>query len=734
MFEDDLLDSESFDPIQFINQKFPSEESLDNLDTFLLGLSSQISTIDEELSHAVQSQTSGDQASTEIIEAQLAIDELFLKINDIKSKASQSENMVQEICADIKKLDYAKTHLQSSITVLKRIQMLITAVSQLKYLASEYSYRQAANLLDAVKQLMANFEQYSNIPMIMDIKVQLDTIQYDLKKHVQKAFREIGQLIDTVALTDAEAMVSTLPGQMTSLSDCCLIVDALGYSFRLELLEEFVQLQLVPYEKLFGLEKPHFALDQVDRRWAWFKRLIKSYENKFANIFPSHWKVSLRLAFEFFERTKTHLSQLLTSMESKGKTDVHSLLKALQTALRFEQEMIVKYEINKENKGNKNESKLNSNTGGNQSLLQSSHVLNDSSNNMNINVQKEDQDDEYFTILAHAAISGGISNTFDKFLGSYVLLERSNLEEMLQKLSQDEDIAGIASGGSSSGGNVFGSSMNMFVFIKNSIKRCTALTTGQTFLALTKEFKTCIQQYVTLLKSRCPVAIIPFNIASGSATVNSPNGNTSATYRLTPGQEVGISHLINTGEYCAEVVPQLEQMIKQKIASNLIEKVDFSTEIDAFNDFVAFALKVLISGMLTVCLSVCLCFCTYPSPILTIGIMDRLEPAFKAMMTIPWATLAQVGEESQYCYQISAVLKDCIPKIRDALSSTYFNNFCTKLSTEILVKYLDNISKQKRISEMASQQLLLDLYNLKTILLLLHTLGESYYFLVYCTL
>ena len=40
--------------------------------------------------------------------------------------------MVQEICADIKKLDYAKTHLQSSITALKRLQMLITAVGQLE--------------------------------------------------------------------------------------------------------------------------------------------------------------------------------------------------------------------------------------------------------------------------------------------------------------------------------------------------------------------------------------------------------------------------------------------------------------------------------------------------------------------------------------------------------------------------------------------------------------------------
>lgn len=68
----------------------------------------------------------------DIVEAQISITELFDKINDIKSKAAQSEKMVQEICSDIKKLDCAKNHLQSSITSLKRLQMLITAVNQLE--------------------------------------------------------------------------------------------------------------------------------------------------------------------------------------------------------------------------------------------------------------------------------------------------------------------------------------------------------------------------------------------------------------------------------------------------------------------------------------------------------------------------------------------------------------------------------------------------------------------------
>jgi hypothetical protein len=52
-----------------------------------------------------------------------------------------------------------------------------------------------------------------------------------------------------------------------------------------------------------------------------------------------------------------------------------------------------------------------------------------------------DETESGFLKLAHDAIVGGISNVFDKFLGSYVLLERQNLEDLILKLSQEEDIA-----------------------------------------------------------------------------------------------------------------------------------------------------------------------------------------------------------------------------------------------------------------------------------------------------
>lgn len=89
----------------------------------------QISRVDAEILAAVRQQsTSGSRARQDLTNAKLTIDALFGKIRDIQRKAEQSELMVQEICRDIKKLDYAKKHLTSTITALRRLAMLVTAI------------------------------------------------------------------------------------------------------------------------------------------------------------------------------------------------------------------------------------------------------------------------------------------------------------------------------------------------------------------------------------------------------------------------------------------------------------------------------------------------------------------------------------------------------------------------------------------------------------------------------
>jgi hypothetical protein len=219
---------------------------------------------------------------------------------------------------------------------------------------------------------------------------------------------------------------------------------------------------------------------------------------------------------------------MLMEMDSKDNTDVHALLKALQSSLRFEQELGEKFnllqELRQSKEAEENASKLLAHELEMKERLKRDDKLMYIPTDHNA-INKEDESESGFLALANSAICGGITGIFDKFLGPYVLLERQNLEEMLQKLSQEEDTTSEeVGGGGSAYGNVYGSSTNMFVFIKNSIKRCTGLTTGQTFLSLTKEFKGCMQQYMEMLRNRCPPPV---------------NTGGQVTYKLPPGAEVG---------------------------------------------------------------------------------------------------------------------------------------------------------------------------------------------------
>ena len=144
--------------------------------------------------------------------------------------------MVRTICADIKQLDYAKRHLQTTITALKRLHMLVTAVAQLEEMAKERNYRDAANLLDAVGQLAVHFEEYQDIPKIDELRRTVTSVREELERQIFKAFNDIGELASTTADPEGFELEAAGMGEggeaagfgFRSLKEACLVVDALG--------------------------------------------------------------------------------------------------------------------------------------------------------------------------------------------------------------------------------------------------------------------------------------------------------------------------------------------------------------------------------------------------------------------------------------------------------------------------------------------------------------------------
>jgi hypothetical protein len=242
---DDPLDSLDFDPIEYINNLFPDEANLGEgrLEEFVVSLKHRINDTQDQITKDVRD-FSCTRARTEMAvrQAQDSMHELFGKIKAIEEKANQSESIVQEICRDIKSLDFAKKNLTLSIQALRNLHMLTSAVEQLARMVEERQWRDAASLLKAINDLLSLFKDFENVSKIADLTAQVNRYKQQIKTQVFGDFQ---------ALVPSSPLLSDRTTQQR-LRDECLCIDVLQPEVKTEILSWFSKTLLQPYLAVFA--------------------------------------------------------------------------------------------------------------------------------------------------------------------------------------------------------------------------------------------------------------------------------------------------------------------------------------------------------------------------------------------------------------------------------------------------------------------------------------------------
>lgn len=97
---------------------------------------------------------------------------------------------------------------------------LVTAVDQLKAMAQRKQYRETAQLLEAVLQLIQYFRTFQNVKQIAELTESVAKLQADLERDIVKDF-EHGFTPDGI-----------LVGNVSQLASACLVIDILGDDVR----------------------------------------------------------------------------------------------------------------------------------------------------------------------------------------------------------------------------------------------------------------------------------------------------------------------------------------------------------------------------------------------------------------------------------------------------------------------------------------------------------------------
>jgi len=480
--------------------------------------------LDKDIAVLVRQQSTSDADSVKRIqEAKADLAELFQKVEGVRERAIRTEETITEMTADIKRLDNTKRNLTLSMTALKRLQMLTTAYEQLRALSSSRQYRECAHLLQAVIQLMAHFKSYRSIDQIAALSRNVADLQRELLEQVCEDFE----------ITFAKSEVGQRRGM---LAEACLVMDALGENARSRIITWYCNTQLREYRQVFRGSEEAGSLDNISKRYSWFRRMLKTYDEEHATIFPINWRVNEMLANAFCESTREDFKGILSRSirrEDGQSLNIDVLLNCLQETLDFEHNLERRF-----------------------------------TNASRASMDTLSSNDDKSPVFSQA-----ISEAFEPYLSVWVEAQDKQLSAMIPLFRQqppkppDEDFSPQM---------VIPSSTNLFSFYRQILAQCAKLSTGARLVELTKVFAKYLDQYAQ--------QILLFYISER------PSGQTPSK---TP-QIEDIVLVLNTADYCFNTCTQLEEKIKSRIDEGLKSNIDLQSQADTFMGIASATVRALV--------------------------------------------------------------------------------------------------------------------------------------------
>jgi vacuolar protein sorting-associated protein 53 len=663
-----------------------AEQSLDKLDPFVESIHARIRRADSEILAAVQRQSvSGGRARAELHAAQIAAAETLNKVAEIRRKAAQSEAMVQDICRDVKRLDYAKRHLTVTITALRRLAMLVAAVDRLQLAAERREFDEAAHLLGAVQQLAAHFTAYAHVPRIAEMRGRVATLEQSLRSAALREFELLGEDQPAPALVDR-------------LRDCAVLADALGPAARDELIDAYCRREMGIYTQIFGTVGETARLDRIVNRYKWLIRRLDARRDVLA-LFPRDWRVPQLLCVTFCSITKTVLAEILDERAAQLPHHVDDLLKAMEATTIFETEMARRF-----GGGGPRGPRQARNAGADEANDHETgwHDEDGMANSAAVIRQKYERELAERSVsepgrdagrdaarqhaaaeaVARASFQGAISAVFAPYLHLYVDRVGRDLlgnvdtwiaNETWHPLSQEQ--------------RVLKSANHLTDAVRGEMRDCSMKIGRGTVLRdlAANAFCRAYGCYADRLHARLP------KTAAGGTSGVANLGTTDWQIKVSDDEFEVLGLILSTAEHCVEMLDQLARALAARLEpSSLAESIDFGEEEDSFRTLAMQCTSVML-----------------------LGVETRLEAPLGMLVRHNWSAIEAVGDQSPWAAAAGSLLAGVGPHLARALPPNHFRFFCDKLARSLGGRLLDAVYRCSAVSEMGCQQLRLDVEALK---------------------
>ena len=772
----DPFSSESFDPIDFINSIFPSHESStsssvhefnaninDNHTNNTGGKSSNLTNtngfalLEQKLRHTSKQMDrdvrksirdrsiAGERVANDVAVAENAAEQLNMKMVQLSLDCEHAYERSRDISRDVGKLDACKKRLQKAITSLRRLSMFVSATSQLETMCHRRNYREAAHLLEAVGQLSQHFAEYGDVPKIQRLRAKYEEIATGLKTAVFEDFATLWQ--PTILMND--------PNAFRTLSDACLVVDALEPRVREDVVGRLTSKELAEYAASFASERNN--VESVDRRCNWIAKRVREKSTAWG-VFPERWAVARLFAASLCKMTRAFVTEALdnkkemmraeygnnnintingsvddvNALSQQNSDDAQVLLMALRRTLEFEAELDETFG-NGEKRSSSSSSTSSDATNAKGVSLQEGETSLDGETASAVRERAERERkqrdlnannrgrmmpmDSAASAAMNITFRGAISGAFEGHLQSYVDLEKRQMLDGIERGTKTEtwgsadyeagggggDGAQAGTGASDSGapsGSKSTSSSNAGPTSTTNKSDKILISSGDMFMNIKKVFKRCANLargqtlFDMFIAFQAVLETYAFKLNERAERAASAIANPRNSEQVKMNEIKVLVLIVNTAEYCAETILPLAESTRRALDPSFREKIDGSSSEDAFQSCIAKTLNTLVRSVT-----------------LKTGVSTEV-------LRVNWGTIETVGDHSKFVETCATTFLNASKIVRaNASSENHFRFFCEKLAASVSRELRATLLRVKKFSMVGCQQALLDANAIKSQLL-----------------
>ncbi|OII72171.1 uncharacterized protein cubi_01504 [Cryptosporidium ubiquitum] len=355
----DNLEDPDFTLDDYINKEFPNEQSLSSSPEKIKETASILEEIDSYIGKELRNLASSNLVVKFEEHLKVFESELVPKIREKEMQDKLFKRDVEYILGNIRELDEIHKNLTYSVNFLESLQIFNIIRADIERLMGSRTYSELVPILILSYDLstfLKDQQEYNKAVIEIKDQKKQDKVYQEIQNslsEMEKLFGLLKQQIveDFLALIDPYILFlggiddQNVHSQITppqnleapeefrkQMRSCCYCVELIGDHFRTEIVDMFITKLLEPYCRLFSYSQAEnffgtqnkvigqnkekvmvsaTGVEFIERRFGWYRRCLKEYEQQFGDIFLTKWELQTELTEKFFAYTRKDLLQTL---------------------------------------------------------------------------------------------------------------------------------------------------------------------------------------------------------------------------------------------------------------------------------------------------------------------------------------------------------------------------------------------------------------------------------------